>query len=195
MRQNFERSVKIPRLVGVDHQRPLRSDQPPQGLQVRKVDLRAEADLQLEGAIAFIEFAARERLRALGIDPARIDANCGPTLSRGVTREHAPQRQARMLRRQIPERDVDARDRLGERPCLAALQRENARRFSQATPFGRWIDDFSAGQKWCQHCFDEPSAMLRPASRKVAPHLSPADGAIGVSNAHHDGWTIVHNAE
>src|SRR5690606_9965097 len=103
------------------------------------VNFRAEADLQLEGSIALVEFAGCQLFRSVRIDAARINANCGATLSRGIVRKHAPQWQARMLCGQIPERDVDARDRLGERPCLAALQRENARRLGQATPFGRWI--------------------------------------------------------
>ena len=119
-RSHVDRVVERPRLVGIDHQVDVVAQRAAHRGDVREIALAAETDLELERAKALVAARRGELGRTIGIEAARIDAH-----ARRRAAQQAPQRLLRAARLQIPQRDVDAGDRLRERPRFAGLQREH----------------------------------------------------------------------
>jgi hypothetical protein len=92
--------------------------------------------------------------------------------------EQMPQRQARTARGQIPKGDVDAGDRLGERPRLTGLERQDVR-----AP-GEFMEGLGRGrprmldQHRRQERLDQTGAVLGATGRKIAPDFAVTDRAV-----------------
>src|SRR3546814_3653981 len=71
------------------------------------------------------------------MDAVRIDRHAAVRVVFGAAIEQPPEWQAGTARGEIPQRDVDAGDGLGEGPGLARLQREDARCIGEAAPLQR----------------------------------------------------------
>ncbi len=118
-RHHLQRLIDRPALIGIGSEHARADDRAQRG-QIGEVGLGTEADLQLQRAMAtrergFGRLRGAARIDAAGIDldPARL-----PT-------EKPPQRQALPARGEIPQREIDARNRLRERTGLAALKRQH----------------------------------------------------------------------
>lgn len=182
--------VQAPGLVGVGHERQVGAQHLAHRGEVRQVALAAEADLELERAVAFGEPRRGQVLRPIGIDAAGIDAHA---IVRAA--QVAPQRLAGAARAQVPQREVDARDHLRHRARLAGLDREHGGALRQPVEgFGRAVEG-AARQQRRHHAVDELRAVLRATGRKVAPDFAPAGGAVAVFHAHEDGRPVMHGAE
>src|SRR3546814_15609471 len=93
-------------------------------------------------------------LGAFRIGAARIDRHSAVRVVFGAAIEQPPEWQAGTARGEIPQRDVDAGDGLGEGPGLARLQREDARCIGEAAPLQRrvfQIGNASGRARVCQY--------------------------------------------
>ena len=111
-------------VVGVHHQLDVRADRPAHGLGVPEILLEAEADLELDGRKA-LGGVALGLLGQIGLGPAlraAVEARRvgSDALAQGPA--HQPMdRLAQQLALEIPERDVDARERLDDEAALAVV--------------------------------------------------------------------------
>ena len=182
---------QVPGLVGVGEQLLAGRQVGRDGPEVERIALPVESDLQLEGAEPGFPGAPDRRHRIGRVDAAGIDRHDG--LFGAAQRD--PQRHAPTPRRQVPQRDVDARHDLGQRPRLTGLQGEYPAAFGQERERCLWRLERLPQQQRRDDGLHEPRPMLGAAGREVAPHLAPAMGAVAILEAYQHRRTVRHGAE
>ena len=164
------RLVGRPRLVRVDHDRRVGAERVAHRGEVRDVALGAEADLELERAIAFGAPRERDLGDAIGPDAARVDAHArlGRRGASTAARRRdappcptAPGRRAPMTCANGP----------GSPHWIAICARAALEQRAHARPDRRRRRPSSSGAKSAR---DEARAMLGADLRKIAEHLAPA---------------------
>src|SRR3546814_18565552 len=93
-RQDSQRLLHRPALIGIDHEGRLAAEQRAQAAQAALVALLAEAHLQLEGAVTLVQLRADQALGAFRIDAARIDRHSAVRVVFGAAIEQPPDVQA-----------------------------------------------------------------------------------------------------
>ena len=183
---------QVPALVDVDHQPFAGLERPGDRPQRAEVGLLAEADLDLEGAVA-------RRARALdGVErgAAGIEAR-GIDRHRRIVRaaQRAPQRQAALARAQIVDGEVEAGRGGGERAGVAALHAQHVQRAVDLRPQRHRIVERLAERARRHDVGEQQRAMLGAGGREVAPDLAPAARAVGILDPHEHRDALGHGAE
>ncbi|MGY4369645.1 hypothetical protein ACVW1A_005710 [Bradyrhizobium sp. LB1.3] len=136
--------------------------------QIGEIGLGSEPDLQLQRAMAALERGFGCLRGAAGIDAAGIDLDPAR-----LPAEKPPQWQALPTRGEIPQSEIDARNRLRERAGLAALKRKHLGALGQDLECQRGTIELAPYEAGREHLVDEPCAMLRPRCGEVWTRLRP----------------------
>jgi hypothetical protein len=188
-RSKLKRALDRPALIDVCRQHAV-ADQRAQRGEIGAIACRIEADLQFQRAVAPRHCRLCHVARSRRIDAAGIHLD-RPT----VTAEQLPQRRIGAPRMQIPDRKIDARDRLRERTGFAGLQRQHRSALRQCRKNLRGIADAAPDNRRRQDFIDQSRPMLRPHRREVRPHLAPPGMAIAVLGANEYRRPIEHPAK
>ena len=184
--------LEIPALIGVHHQSRIVPECRAQRREVGEIALMAEADLELEGAVALACLGRGKLFRPIGIEAAGIDRQPADGLAGA---EVTIERLARDTRGQVPQRHIDAGQALRDRSRLAALDRQHRKLLARAPPNLAGRRETAPDQQRRHRCADKPRAMFRADRGEIAPDFAPSFRALRIGGAHQHGGPAVHGAE
>src|SRR6266404_1396380 len=106
--------------------------------------------------------------------------------------QQTPQRQLPPARMEIPQCQINSRDRLCEGPGFTGLQRQYVGALRERLEDLRGAVKLASDDGRREHLVDEPGTMLGARRGKVAPGLTPPLDAVFVDGANEDGRTVQH---
>ena len=182
-------SVKIPGLVGIDHQRTA-FDGLAQRTQITQIACGAKTHLELEGPVALGMALCCKRFGRRRVETTGVDRD-----DRADAAKQAPQRLRQTPGMQVPQRRVESGNALRDRAGLGGLYCQHLGLRRQCRESSLWRLQRPALEQGREHGIHKTCPVLGADHRKVAPDLAPAGNAVNVGHAHKNGRTVAHDAK